>query len=203
MKSQSPDHKGLKQTFITSGETAKILGLSTVTVQKLADQKQLIGWRTEGGHRRLHRQSVIDYLQKQPSHITLNEHESNFTVLLITDDPKKLKAQDEGWLHIGAKEKIQITGSIMEAMLLLNRRTIGMLIIELHRSPSDLELLLQELVKSCTKQKLRLMIALFTPDKRVHLPNSSDHIRVHHIAEKLKSSHIQSLWLGSQINRHS
>ena len=201
MKPKTPKQTNQKQTFITSGETAKILGLSTVTVQKLADEKQIMGWRTSGGHRRLHRQSVLDYLHKHPFPIAISDQPTEHCVLLITDDSKKLAAQQEGWLRIGHQEMIQITGSIMEAMLLLNQRTFGLLIIELDRSTAELELLIQDLVKSCTKQKLHLIITLFTSKQKVQLPNPSEHIRIHHISEKLKTSHLHALWIGSQMNR--
>lgn len=45
----------------TTGSAAAILGLSTTMVQTLVDRGDLHGWKTEGGHRRIAMQSVLDY----------------------------------------------------------------------------------------------------------------------------------------------
>lgn len=200
MKHTHTDAANQALPFITSGETAQILGLSTGTVQKLADEQQITGWRTSGGHRRLHRKSVMDYLRKQPFNEPANEDNYAPNTLLITDDAQKLKAQSEGWLPIHGGGKVHITASLLEGLLLLNLRDIGMLIIELERSTHELDTLIQDLMDSCRKQKLSLVVAVFAPGHVLRLPSSGEHLRVHHVPEKLSAHHLQALWIGSQMN---
>lgn len=201
MKHKHTDPATQDLTFITSGETAQILGLSTGTVQKLADEQQITGWRTSGGHRRLHRKSVMDYLRKQPFNEPANEDSFAPNTLLITDDPEKLNAQSDGWLPIQGGGKIHITSSLLEGLLLLNLRAIGMLIIELDRSANELDTLLQDLMDSCRKQKLHLVVAVFATAHMLRLPSQGEQLRIHHVPVKLSAHHLQSLWIGSQMNR--
>ena len=195
-----PSHQDLP--FITSGETAQILGVSTGTVQKLADEQLITGWRTSGGHRRLHRKSVMDYLRKQPIHEPANEARFAPNTLLITDDREKLSAQNDGWLTIQGGGKIHITASLLEGLLLLNLHAIGLLIIELDRSPQALDTLVHDLMDSCQKLKLNLVVVVFSPAPLLRLPSYGEQLQVHHVAEKLRAHHLQSLWIGSQMNRH-
>jgi excisionase family DNA binding protein len=188
-------------TFITSGETAQILGLSRGTVQKLADDQQITGWRTSGGHRRLHRKSVMDYLRKQPLNEPINEDNFAPNTLLITDDPQKLNAQGDGWLPVHGGGKVLITSSLMEGLLLLNLHNIGMLIIDLDRGVKELDLLIQDLTDSCRKQKISLVIAVFSLGPMPHLPSHSDQLRVYHVPEKLSAHHLQALWIGIHMNQ--
>lgn len=49
------------QHICTTSSAAGILGLSITMVQTLVDRGDLHGWKTEGGHRRIALQSVLDY----------------------------------------------------------------------------------------------------------------------------------------------
>ena len=47
--------------FLSTAQAAEMLGLSTTLVQSLVDRNELSGWKTRGGHRRISRQSILDY----------------------------------------------------------------------------------------------------------------------------------------------
>ena len=50
--------------FYSTRVAAEILQLSVTSVQKLIDDKELLGWRTRGGHRRVYKDSVARYLER-------------------------------------------------------------------------------------------------------------------------------------------
>jgi excisionase family DNA binding protein len=50
--------------FCGTTDAAKILGISVTTVQFLAEKKELLAWRTKGGHRRISLQSIYDYQRR-------------------------------------------------------------------------------------------------------------------------------------------
>lgn len=47
-----------KDGFISTIDAAKLLGVSTGTVQRMVDSGELAAWTTQGGHRRIYRESV-------------------------------------------------------------------------------------------------------------------------------------------------
>ncbi|CAG2144492.1 hypothetical protein LMG31506_03018 [Cupriavidus yeoncheonensis] len=47
-----------KDGLISSIEAAKLLGVSTGTVQRMVDKGELAAWTTQGGHRRIYKESV-------------------------------------------------------------------------------------------------------------------------------------------------
>lgn len=59
--------------FLTTGEVAKILRLSTTSVQKMVNLGNLKGWVTQGGHRRVSNTSVINYCASRNIRITYGD----------------------------------------------------------------------------------------------------------------------------------
>ncbi|BBP42856.1 hypothetical protein THMIRHAT_06020 [Thiosulfativibrio zosterae] len=79
--------------YITTTEACSLIGVSKTVVKKLADQGVLQTWKTPGGHRRLLRSSVDEYLasfNRGPS--TLDDvvpeamDSDAMTVLIVEDD---------------------------------------------------------------------------------------------------------------------
>ena len=79
--------------YITTTEACSLIGVSKTVVKKLADQGVLQTWKTPGGHRRLLRSSVDEYLasfNRAPS--TLDDvvpeafDSDAMTVLIVEDD---------------------------------------------------------------------------------------------------------------------
>jgi excisionase family DNA binding protein len=82
--------------YLSSRDAATALGLSLGTVQKMVEKGALEAWKTEGGHRRIPRTAINDYLaQRQgskPAATTLD--------ILVAEDNPTLQA-----LYKGAFEK--------------------------------------------------------------------------------------------------
>lgn len=57
--------------WLSTSQTAQILGLSVGTVQQMLNDGRLQGWKTEGGHRRIDSQALLHYLQ-QPDRPAIN-----------------------------------------------------------------------------------------------------------------------------------
>lgn len=76
----------------TTSSAAGILGLSTTMVQTLVDRGDLHGWKTQGGHRRIALQSVLDYqsLRSVPAKpaVTMRRR-PKITVLLPREDERQ------------------------------------------------------------------------------------------------------------------
>lgn len=62
-----PNAIAVQKTFCTTREAASILGISLRTAQLWVENGLLEAWKTEGGHRRISRQSIEKLLVKPPS----------------------------------------------------------------------------------------------------------------------------------------
>lgn len=59
-----PNHSADDLNFMTTFSVARQLGLAVRSVQLMVDRGDLEAWRTPGGHRRIARQSVQDWLAR-------------------------------------------------------------------------------------------------------------------------------------------
>lgn len=81
--------------YITTTEACEIIGVSKTVVKRLADEGILKTWKTPGGHRRLLRSSVNEYIQKFNCAPPSDQIESTaqtgiyapFKVVIVDDDP--------------------------------------------------------------------------------------------------------------------
>lgn len=76
------------ESHFGTSKTAKMLGLSVGTIQKLVDQDILQSWKTQGGHRRIASTSIQEYQRKfDITPIQTQASEQRLRVLLVEDDP--------------------------------------------------------------------------------------------------------------------
>lgn len=54
----------MNNEILTTSETAKLLGVSVRTAQLLIEEGKLRSWKTPGGHRRVYRTEVLDFLAR-------------------------------------------------------------------------------------------------------------------------------------------
>jgi excisionase family DNA binding protein len=73
--------------FCSTRDAAQTLGVSVSTVIQWVDSGLLNAWKTEGGHRRVSKDSIDKILRRKP----LDAHAPALRVLLIDDDPFMLE----------------------------------------------------------------------------------------------------------------
>jgi excisionase family DNA binding protein len=71
--------------YITTTEACELIGVSKTVIKRLADEGVLKIWKTPGGHRRLLRSSVDDYIM-QNGRERANEDDGVLKVLVVDDD---------------------------------------------------------------------------------------------------------------------
>lgn len=86
------------KTFCTTREAASMLGVSVSTIQNWAEAGVLESWKTEGGHRRITRQSVEKLLNKPalqastPNELPrAPEDRQRLRILIVEDDTALLR----------------------------------------------------------------------------------------------------------------
>ncbi len=65
----SVEHAGMPPHYTTI-ETAELLGMAVRSVQLMVDRGELVGWKTPGGHRRISRTSVGEWLSTNRAAVT-------------------------------------------------------------------------------------------------------------------------------------
>lgn len=75
-----------KSNYLTTSEAAALLGVSVPTAQQWVERGLLQCWKTEGGHRRILRASVLEVLGSQRQKAALAQAPYVLPVLIVEDD---------------------------------------------------------------------------------------------------------------------
>jgi excisionase family DNA binding protein len=82
---------GPADDFCGTFYAAKMLGLSVGTVQALVEKNELTAWKTQGGHRRISMQSILEY---QKRHLkmasSVDDTPWRLKMMVVDDDPALL-----------------------------------------------------------------------------------------------------------------
>lgn len=78
------------KSFCTTREAAEMLGVSLRTAQMWTEAGLLEAWKTEGGHRRISRQSVERLLASGPGPRAMAPVPDNKLVILVVDDEAEI-----------------------------------------------------------------------------------------------------------------
>lgn len=119
--------------FCGTSYAAKLLGLSVGTVQSLVESQELTAWKTQGGHRRIAMQSLLDY---QAAHVSpsvaLPHHTGRLHVMVVEDDPNTQKMYQAHFDRWALPLEIVVYASAMEALLDLPVLNPLVLLTDLH-----------------------------------------------------------------------
>lgn len=77
--------KSSNSKYITTTDACELIGVSKTVIKRLADEGVLKIWKTPGGHRRLLRSSVDEYIM-QNGRERANEDDGILKVLVVDDD---------------------------------------------------------------------------------------------------------------------
>lgn len=87
--------------WTSTSKAARILGVSTTLVQKMLDRKEIAGWKTRGGHRRILIESLTKYLESNEKKLEYFpiDYESNVAMILVesVDLVNDLRESGSAW----------------------------------------------------------------------------------------------------------
>jgi excisionase family DNA binding protein len=144
-------NKQTPKTFCTTREAAKLLSVSLRTAQLWVESGLLEAWKTEGGHRRISRQSIESLLEKTSAKRALQavaesqsgksleqkKQSDELTVLVVEDEPALRRLYEiklRGWqLPI----KVISADDGYEALILIGKNKPDLLISDLHMPGMD------------------------------------------------------------------
>jgi excisionase family DNA binding protein len=116
---------------ISTAKAAKMLGMSITMLQKMVDQDVFKAWKTPGGHRRIDKQSVLNYQNSLKTiHIDQEKDPILPIVKIIVDDAKlleKIKTETAAWSR---NFDISFWDSVPDAFLSFSSQLPDVLIVQ-------------------------------------------------------------------------
>lgn len=133
--------------FISTAQAARQLGLSLGAVQQMVESGTLAAWKTAGGHRRIHQESIDSLLassQTEPP-VANRKHNLDLQVTVIEADPvlQQLYRQTFASWQLGIE--LRIFNHAYDALLALGHRPAQLLIVDLLTPGVDGRELIQRL----------------------------------------------------------
>lgn len=127
----------IEKNFCTTREAAIMLGISTGTAQLWVDNGLLTAWKTEGGHRRITRES-IDKLLNQDTTISsdavvaIGANGSNGLRVLVVEDSSNLRRLYEIVMsQWPMAPQVTLVDNGINAIMMLERVSTDLLVLDL------------------------------------------------------------------------
>jgi len=118
--------------FLTSSQAAKLLSLSTATIQMLVNNHSLHAWKTPGGHRRIYLSSLLSYQAFNNSgQKTVLQSNKLYQVFFVLESPKLVTQLNNEVNLRQLPLKASFFWSLTKATLELINQKRGLLIIEM------------------------------------------------------------------------
>ena len=135
------------KSFCTTNEAAQTLGVSVRTVQLWTEAGLLQAWKTDGGHRRITRESVENLLASKPRPMHGREAHGgeNLTILVVDDEPSLLRLYEQNMRRWPMKPAVITARNGMEALVKLGSVRPDLLVTDLRMPDLDGFKMLQSL----------------------------------------------------------
>ena len=127
----------IERDVLTTQQAAKLLGLSTTSVQKMVINGELDAWITPGGHRRIFRSSVEQLLNSRNVGLAGVTGTRPLRILLVEDDPVQIAFFKALLARIGHMVQLTIINQAEQAMAHLRALRPDLLVTDLVMEPMD------------------------------------------------------------------
>lgn len=131
--------------YLSTKQVAMILGVSVSTVQNLVERGILQAWKTSGGHRRIHQDSLKELQQKygvqngpaQNSVSTVPKSATKPLVLVVEDDPFMLEIYQNALGKYNESIDTKYCNEGISALLQIGAQKPDLLILDLNMPGVD------------------------------------------------------------------
>ena len=142
---------------LTSQQAARLLGLSTTTVQKMVANGELEAWVTSGGHRRIFR-SAVEKMMPHRLGMTDTSSRRALRVLLAEDDPLQVAYFESLVKRSAHPVALSIAADGSQALIQIERQRPDVVITDLMMEPFDGYHLIRALASESAYQSLAVLV---------------------------------------------
>lgn len=161
--------------FCTTGQAADALGVSLRTAQLWVEKGLLRAWKTDGGHRRISRESVERLLVNKKHTITRSDHpqrNDRLKVLVVENNDDLLKLYKTAIAKWSLPLDVVATNSGVEGLVLIGRETPDLLITDLRIFGTDGLQLIRNLANSHACGGMRIVVITGVDAEQIRLHGS-------------------------------
>ena len=151
-----------KEMYSTHDISA-ICGVALTTVASWIDKKKIKGFRTPGGHRRVKRTDLVEFLQRYSMPIPSELEEDKCRVILIEPDPELARMATEA-IEEGGEYQVEIAPSAVRAGAAATSGKADIVVVELDTPGLDAAELCRVLRAEASTKKVPV-IALGSPSE--------------------------------------
>jgi excisionase family DNA binding protein len=124
--------------YCSTSFAAKKLGISTATLQKLADKNLFSSWKTPGGHRRIYFPSLVKYMENVKISNPVELKNKNITtILLIDEDQEILQKITSQNIKLNTPLKIFFANSLVDVLVKKLPQNPDLLIVNIKTNSKD------------------------------------------------------------------
>lgn len=186
--------------FLTSGQTAELLGISTTSAQKLVDSNSLEAMRTAKGHRRILRESVMAYMNSSKNMIIppLAEVDESIRILLIKSKNAARCALEKRLSESLPNLKLSCAESVTTGVMELVLGKYQILVIDAKLSQVEYENLMGVLKSYCNSHLMNPLSIIFNNCWAIDKPTTTHdwgYAVLHQFREPL-----QPAWLEAYLS---
>lgn len=151
--------------ILTTQQAARLLGLSTTTVQKMVANGELDAWVTSGGHRRIYRSAVEKMMPTRPDMHYTNTPRP-LRVLLAEDDALQVAYFESLIKRCSHPVSLVVAGDGSQALIQIERQRPDVVVTDLMMRPIDGYHLIKALANDTEYQSIAvLVVTAKTPDE--------------------------------------
>lgn len=147
----------LSRTYLTTHQVARMVGASPSTVLSWVDRGWLPAHRTPGGHRRIDRQALVEFLRAHdmPELVAENEPVRLLLALLSVEEGRNLADQIHA-THPGVR--VDATEGVVETLARLFDAPPDALLVEATLPGIDVLVLCRELAQCSSSARVRVVV---------------------------------------------
>lgn len=134
--------------FYTSREAAKILGVSTTTIQLWVEAGVLPAWKTAGGHRRIPSEAVEAILSKRHVDVGMEQAKHSHSVLIVEDEPVQREIYRLKFEEWGLPVDLHLAKDGFEGLVMTGKYNPDLIITDLSMPGMDGFEMIKRLVES-------------------------------------------------------